>query len=91
MALVVNSNVASLNAQRQLSGATNELQTNFERLSSGKRINSAKDDAAGLQITSRLTAQINGLNQAARNANDVFLYHKRLKGLWMNIQMPYNV
>ncbi len=70
MALVVNSNIASLNAQRQLSGSTNELQTNFERLSSGKRINSAKDDAAGLQITSRLTAQINGLNQAARNAND---------------------
>ncbi len=70
MALVVNSNIASLNAQRQLAGSTNELQTNFERLSSGKRINSAKDDAAGLQISSRLTAQINGLNQAARNAND---------------------
>ena len=70
MALVVNSNIASLNAQRQLSGSTNDLQTNFERLSSGKRINSAKDDAAGLQISSRLTAQINGLNQAARNAND---------------------
>ncbi|WP_286233299.1 flagellin [Thalassotalea sediminis] len=70
MALVVNSNIASLNAQRQLNGSTNDLQTNFERLSSGKRINSAKDDAAGLQISSRLTAQINGLNQAARNAND---------------------
>jgi flagellin len=70
MALVVNSNIASLNAQRQLSGSTGELQTNFERLSSGKRINSAKDDAAGLQISSRLTAQVNGLNQAARNAND---------------------
>jgi flagellin len=70
MALVVNSNIASLNAQRNLSKSTNELQTNFQRLSSGKRINSAKDDAAGLQISSRLTAQINGLNQAARNAND---------------------
>ena len=70
MALVVNSNIASLNAQRQLNGSSNELETNFERLSSGKRINSAKDDAAGLQITSRLTAQINGLNQATRNAND---------------------
>ncbi|SEK49811.1 flagellin [Colwellia chukchiensis] len=70
MALVVNSNIASLNSQRNLSGSTNDLQTNFERLSSGKRINSAKDDAAGLQISSRLTAQINGLNQAARNAND---------------------
>jgi flagellin len=70
MALVVNSNIASLNAQRNLGGSTNDLQTNFERLSSGRRINSAKDDAAGLQISSRLTAQINGLNQAARNAND---------------------
>ena len=70
MALVVNSNIASLNAQRQLSRSTDDLQINFQRLSSGKRINSAKDDAAGLQISSRLTAQINGLNQAARNAND---------------------
>lgn len=70
MALVVNSNIASLNAQRQLARSTDELQTNFQRLSSGKRVNSAKDDAAGLQISSRLTAQINGLNQAARNAND---------------------
>jgi len=70
MALVVNSNVQSLNSQRQLSNATNDLAGNFERLSSGKRINSAKDDAAGLQISSRLTSQINGLNQASRNAND---------------------
>jgi len=70
MALVVNSNIASLNSQRQLNNSTNELQTNYQRLSSGKRINSAKDDAAGLQISSRLTAQINGLNQASRNAND---------------------
>jgi len=70
MALVVNSNIASLNSQRALSNSTNALATNFERLSSGKRINSAKDDAAGLQISNRLTAQINGLNQATRNAND---------------------
>lgn len=70
MALVVNSNIASLNAQRQLSRSTDDLQVNYQRLSSGKRINSAKDDAAGLQISSRLTAQVNGLNQAARNAND---------------------
>jgi flagellin len=70
MALVVNSNIASLNSQRQLASSTDSLSTNFERLSSGKRINSAKDDAAGLQISSRLTAQINGLNQASRNAND---------------------
>jgi flagellin len=70
MALVVNSNIASLNSQRQLASSTDSLATNFERLSSGKRINSAKDDAAGLQISSRLTAQVNGLNQASRNAND---------------------
>jgi len=70
MALVVNSNIASLNSQRQLASSTNSLSTNYERLSSGKRINSAKDDAAGLQISSRLTAQVNGLNQGSRNAND---------------------
>ena len=70
MALSVNSNIASLNSQRQLSNATNELGTSYERLSSGKRINSAKDDAAGLQISSRLSSQINGLDQASRNAND---------------------
>ncbi|MEH6566101.1 MAG: flagellin domain-containing protein [Halopseudomonas sp.] len=70
MALTVNTNVASLNAQRNLSGSTNSLATAMERLSSGSRINSAKDDAAGLQISNRLTSQINGLNVAARNAND---------------------
>ncbi|KXO14103.1 Flagellin protein FlaA [Moritella sp. JT01] len=70
MALYVNTNVASLNSQRNLTKSTNALQTSFERLSSGKRINSAADDAAGLQIGSRLESQVNGLNQAARNAND---------------------
>jgi len=70
MALSVNSNIASLNSQRQLANSTNNLATSYERLSSGKRINSAKDDAAGLQISSRLTAQVNGLNQGSRNAND---------------------
>ena len=70
MAIYVNTNVASLNSQRNLSNATNALQTSFERLSSGKRINSAADDAAGLQISSRLEAQVSGLNQASRNAND---------------------
>jgi flagellin len=70
MALVVNSNISSLNTQRQLTNSTNDLSTSYERLSSGKRINSAKDDAAGLQISSRLTSQINGLNQGTRNAND---------------------
>jgi|TARA_R100000081_G_C4815447_1_gene174594 flagellin len=70
MALTVNSNIASLNAQRNLSGSSNALSTSLERLSSGSRINSAKDDAAGLQISNRLTSQINGLSVAVKNAND---------------------
>lgn len=70
MALYVNSNVSSLNAQRQLSKSSNALDTSFQRLSSGMRINSAKDDAAGMQISNRLTSQVNGLNQGNRNAND---------------------
>ena len=80
MALVVNSNVSSLNAQRQLQRSTNDLGTSYERLSSGKRINSAKDDAAGLQISSRLTSQINGLNQASRNANDAISLAQTAEG-----------
>lgn len=70
MALFINTNTASLNAQRQLNGSSNELSKTFERLASGKRINSARDDAAGLQITNRLTSQIQGLEQGNRNAND---------------------
>ncbi|EIW90253.1 flagellin domain-containing protein [Alishewanella agri BL06] len=70
MALFVNTNTSSLNAQRQLFNSGNALDTAFKRLSSGFRINSAADDAAGLQISNRLTSQINGLDQAARNAND---------------------
>jgi len=70
MALTVNTNIASLTAQRNLTGSQNELSTSLERLSSGLRINSAKDDAAGLAISERFTAQIKGLNQGARNAND---------------------
>ncbi|MBE0346894.1 flagellin [Pseudoalteromonas sp. McH1-7] len=70
MALYVNTNVSSLNAQRQLMNSANSLDTSFKRLSSGFRINSAKDDAAGMQISNRLTGQINGLNQGIRNAND---------------------
>ena len=70
MALTVNSNIASLNAQRNLSSSSNNLSTSLERLSSGSRINSAKDDAAGLQIANRLTSQINGLGVAVKNAND---------------------
>jgi flagellin len=70
MALSVNTNIMSLNSQRNLSNSTNSLSTSYERLSSGLRVNSAADDAAGLQIGSRLESQINGLDQAARNAND---------------------
>ena len=70
MALVINTNVMSLNAQRNLTTSGNQLAQSLQRLSSGLRINSAKDDAAGLAISERMTTQINGLNQAARNAND---------------------
>ena len=70
MAIYVNTNVSSLNSNRQLGKATHSLDTTYKRLSSGLRINSAKDDAAGLQISDRLTSQINGLNQGNRNAND---------------------
>lgn len=70
MALFVNTNTSSLNAQRQLMNSGGSLDVAFKRLSSGFRINSASDDAAGLQISNRLTSQINGLDQASRNAND---------------------
>jgi flagellin len=70
MALVINSNNMSLNAQRNLSTSGSLLATSLQRLSSGLRINSAKDDAAGLAISERFTTQIRGLSQAARNAND---------------------
>jgi flagellin len=70
MALSINTNVASLNAQRNLSRSQGALNTSLERLSTGLRINSAKDDAAGLAISERFTTQIRGLNQAARNASD---------------------
>jgi flagellin len=70
MALSINTNVASLNAQRNLGASQTNLNKSMQRLSSGLRINSAKDDAAGLAISDRMTSQIRGLNQAARNAND---------------------
>jgi len=70
MSLVVNTNIGSLNAQRSLSSSGNELKTAMERLSSGKKINSAADDAAGFAIAERMTAQIRGLNMATKNAND---------------------
>lgn len=70
MAQVINTNIASLNAQRNLNKSQNTLNTSLQRLSSGLRINSAKDDAAGMAISTRMTSQINGLNQATRNASD---------------------
>jgi len=70
MALTINTNVASLNAQRNLSSSSMDLATSLQRLSSGLRINSAKDDAAGLAISQRMTTQVNGMNVAMRNAND---------------------
>jgi len=70
MPQIINTNIASLNAQRNLNTSQTSLAQSLQRLSTGMRINSAKDDAAGLAISERFTAQIRGLNQAARNAND---------------------
>lgn len=70
MSIYVNTNVSSINTTNKLAKATHSLDTTYKRLSSGYRINSAKDDAAGLQISNRLTSQINGLKQGNRNAND---------------------
>src|SRR5450755_1993762 len=70
MPQTINTNLSSLTAQYNTNRTQNDLATAIQRLSSGLRINSAKDDAAGLAISNRMTAQINGLNQAARNAND---------------------
>ena len=70
MPQIINTNVSSLNSQRSLNMSQTSLATSLQRLSSGLRINSAKDDAAGLAISARVTSQINGLNQASRNAND---------------------
>jgi flagellin len=80
MSMFVNTNVSALNAQRQLFNSSNSLNTSFERLSSGFRINSASDDAAGLQISDRMTSQINGLNQAVRNANDAISLTQTAEG-----------
>lgn len=80
MGLFVNTNVSSLNAQRQLFNSGQALSTSFERLSSGFRINRAADDAAGLQISDRLTTQVQGLNQAVRNANDAISLAQTAEG-----------
>ena len=80
MALYVNTNVSSINGRRNLTNATNNLNTTYQRLSSGLRINSAKDDAAGLQISDRLSSQINGLNQGNRNTNDAISLAQTAEG-----------
>jgi flagellin len=80
MASFINTNLASLNAQRNLSNSSTGLTTALQRLSSGLRINSAKDDAAGLAISQRMTAQVGGLTQAARNANDAISLAQTAEG-----------
>lgn len=85
MALYVNTNVASLNAQRQLLTSGLGLDQAFKRLSSGYRINSAADDAAGLQISSRMTAQITGLNMAVRNAQDGISFARVTEGAMQEV------
>jgi flagellin len=80
MSLFVNTNVSSLSTRRFLNDTGNSLNTAFERLSSGFRINSAKDDAAGLQISDRMTSQIMGLDQAVRNANDGISLAQTIEG-----------
>ena len=80
MAIVINSNISSLTAQRALGESQKMQSTAMERLSSGLRINSAKDDAAGLAIAENFTSQINGLNQAVRNANDAYSLAQTAEG-----------
>ena len=77
---VINTNIMSLNAQRNLGNSQSDLATSMQRLSSGLRINSAKDDAAGLAITDRMTSQVKGLNQAVRNANDAISLTQTAEG-----------
>jgi flagellin len=80
MPQIINTNIASLNAQRNLNRTGNDLQTSLQRLSTGLRINSARDDAAGLAISERFTTQIRGLNQAVRNANDGISFAQTAEG-----------
>ncbi len=80
MASVINTNIASLNTQRNLSASQSSLATSLQRLSSGLRINSAKDDAAGLAIATRMDSQIRGMNVAIRNSNDAISYAQTADG-----------
>jgi flagellin len=86
MAIFVNTNIASLNAQRNLSTSTDSLKTSLQRLSSGKRVNSAADDPAGLAISQTMTMQINGNNQGIRNANDGISMAQTAEGALGQIQ-----
>jgi len=78
--MYINTNVSSLNAQRNLMNSSKSLDTSYTRLASGMRINSAKDDAAGMQISNRMTSQINGLDQGNRNANDAISMAQTAEG-----------
>jgi flagellin len=80
MSLLINTNVPSLTAQRAIAGSQNELTTAMERLSTGSKINSASDDAAGLAMSQRMTAQIQGLNMAIKNSNDGIAMTKSVEG-----------
>ena len=82
MALSINTNIASITTQRHLNKSRAELNTAMECLSSGKRINSDKDDAVGLAISQKMTAQIKGLRQAVKNGHDATHWHKLLRGPW---------
>ncbi|SEJ31552.1 flagellin [Nitrosomonas eutropha] len=85
MPQVINTNIASLNSQRNLNSSQNALNTALNRLSSGLRINSAKDDAAGLSISERMTSQIRGINQAVRNANDAISLTQTAEGALVEV------
>ena len=80
MASIINTNMASLNAQRNLGTSQSSLATSLQRLSSGLRINSAKDDAAGLSIATRMDSQIRGMNVGMRNANDAISFAQTAEG-----------
>ena len=80
MALTINTNMQSLNAQRNLSTSQSSLSTSMQRLSSGLRVNSAKDDAAGMAIADRMNTQVRGMNVAIRNANDAISYSQTAEG-----------
>ena len=80
MSLFINTNISSLTAQRAAQRANDKLDVVFERLASGNRINSAKDDAAGIQVANNLTTQLNGLNQGNRNAQDAIAFAQTVEG-----------